>query len=295
MSPRIPPFAAIRAFESAARHCNLRLASEELFLSISAVSHQLKSLEQHLGVALFDRSKSSLQLTSAGKIYSRKLSNALDIIYSATAEVIAVRDANDVTINLYPSLAVMWLMPALADFYEMFPQIQVNVLTSIEPMSFRSGELDLALRYEPTQDIPDDIPVLFDESIYPVCTLEYAERLKIESSHKTYCNATLIHCQTSRDEWDVWFDAIGDPGTESLRILNVDNRALALRAAENGLGIAMGRTPYVTSLLEEGRLVRVDRRQVVTGYSYSLYCSDSSLRSSATQEFLQWLTNAAKK
>jgi DNA-binding transcriptional LysR family regulator len=294
MSPRIPPFAAIRAFESAARHCNLRLSSEELFLSISAVSHQIKSLEQHLSVALFDRSKNSLQLTPAGAIYSRKISKALDLIYSATAETVAVRDANDVTINLYPSLAVMWLMPALAHFYEMFPQIQVNVLTSIEPMSFRSGDLNLALRYEPTQDIPGEVPVLFDETIYPVCTPEYAERLNIESDHGAYRNATLIHCQTSHDEWDIWFDATGNPGTESLRILNVDNRALALRAAENGLGIAMGRTPYVTGLLEEGRLVRVDRKQIVTGYSYSLYCSDSSIKSPATQTFLQWLTNVGE-
>lgn len=289
MSRRLPPFAAIRAFETAARHCNLRLASEELFLSISAVSHQIKSLEQFLGVQLFSRARNALELTPAGQNYMAALAEALDMIASATARTEAIRNTTSISINLLPSLAVLWLMPRLSTFYEQFPHVDVNVLTSMDPLSFRSGLVEVAIRYEAISTVASGSTVLFEEKIYPVCSLPYARQAGLLQEDATFDNITVIHCKTSPHEWDDWFRSINSAGIKPFRVLNVDNRALALQAAQSGLGVAMGRTPFAQGLLADGRLCRLVDKLLPTGFAYTLCLSDSATRSPAVKAFSQWL------
>lgn len=289
MSRRLPPFAAVRAFEAAARHCNLRLAGEELFLSISAVSHQVKSLEQFLGVQLFNRTRNALELTPAGQIYMRSLAEALDMIASATAKAEAVRDTTSISINLFPSLAVLWLMPRLATFYALSPQVDINVLTSMEPLSFRSGLIEVAIRYEEIASLASGATILFEEKVYPVCSALYASQNRLLEKNATFDNVTVIHCQSSPNEWEDWFKSVNASGIKPFRVLNVDNRALALRAAESGLGVAMGRTPFAQNLLAEGRLSRLSAKPIATGFAYTLCLSDSAARSPAVKAFSNWL------
>lgn len=289
MSRRLPPFAAIRAFEAAARHCNLRLAGEELFLSISAVSHQVKSLEQFLGVQLFNRKRNTLELTPAGQSYMRSLAEALDMIASATAKAEAVRDTTSISINMFPSLAVLWLMPRLSTFYELSLHVDINVLTSIEPLSFRSGLMEMAIRYEEIAGLASGATILFEEMVYPVCSAKYAGLTGLLEKNATFDNVTVIHCQTSPNEWDDWFKSVNAAAIKPFRVLNVDNRALALQAAESGLGVAMGRTPFAQKLLAEGRLSRLNATPMATGFAYTLCLSDSAGRSPAVRAFSDWL------
>jgi LysR family glycine cleavage system transcriptional activator len=289
VSRRLPPFAAIRAFEAAARHCNLRLAGEELFLSISAVSHQVKSLEQFLGVQLFNRTHNALALTAAGQSYCTTLAQALDMIASATARTEATRNSTSISINLFPSLAVLWLMPRLAGFYALSPEVDVNVLTSFDPLAFRSGLIEVAIRYEETGAVSSAATVLFEEKIYPVCSRHYAEQAGLREKDAGFDNVTVIHCQTSPNEWEDWFKSVNASGLKPFRVLHVDNRALALQAAESGLGVAMGRTPFAQKLLAEGRLWRASDKLLPTGFAYTLHLSDSSARSPAIKAFASWL------
>ncbi|MEO8856559.1 MAG: LysR substrate-binding domain-containing protein [Burkholderiaceae bacterium] len=290
MSRRLPPFAAVRAFEAAARHCSLRLASEELHLSISAVSHQVKSLEQFLGVQLFKRTHNALELTPSGKTYMHALVQALDLLATATARVEAVRNTTDISINLFPSLAVLWLMPRLASFYALWPDVEVNVVTSLEPIGFRSGQVEMAIRYEEIDVAASSAMALFQEKIYPVCSPSYAKRAGLLANGNTgFDNVTVIQCQTSPNEWEDWFNSIHGAGIKPFRVLNVDNRALALQAAESGLGVAMGRTPFASNLLTEGRLCRLSDQRLPTGYAYTLHRSDSAIRSPAVKAFAEWL------
>ena len=289
MPRRLPPFAAIRAFEAAARHCNLRLAAEELFLSLSAVSHQVKSLEQFLGVQLFNRTRNTLELTAAGHSYMKVLAEALDMIASATARTEAVRNTTSISINLFPSLAVLWLMPRLATFYELCPHVDVNVLTSLDPLSFRSGLIEVAIRYEEIARAASGTPILFEEKIYPVCSPHYASHAGLMEKTATFDNVTVIQCQTSPNEWEDWFKSANATGIKPFRVLNVDNRALAVQAAESGLGVAMGRTPFAQKLLAQGKLCRLTEKPLATGFAYTLYLSDSAVRSPAIKAFSSWL------
>lgn len=290
MSRRLPPFAAIRAFEAAARHCSLRLASEELYLSISAVSHQVRSLEQFLGVPLFNRAHNALELTPAGHGYMQVLAEALDLIASATARTEAMRDTTSISINLFPSLAVLWLMPRLATFYASWPDVEVHVLTSLEPLSFRSGQMEVAIRYEEVASVASTAIVLFEEKIYPVCSRVYAEQAGLlQNGNAGFDNVTVIQCQTSPNEWEDWFKSVHGAGIKPFRVLNVDNRALALQAAESGLGVAMGRTPFAHNLLAQGRLSRLSDTRLPTGFLYTMHRSDSAARSPAVKAFSDWL------
>ena len=293
MPRRLPPFAAIRAFEAAARHGNLRAAADELFLSISAISHQVRSLEQFLGVQLFLRTHNALELTEVGREYMHTLAEALDMISAATARTEAVRNTTRISINLVPSLAVMWLMPRLASFYDKHPLVDVNIVTSLEPLGFRSGPIDLAIRYEPLNAMAREAVLLFRETLYPVCSRPYAEQNGLLEQRDSYDHVTLIHCQTSPGEWEDWLKVAGLSRVRPFRILNVDTRALSMQAAESGLGAAIGRTPFALKPLADGRLITLTDRPLPTGVGYTLHLSDSSGRNPAVRAFADWLAEQA--
>lgn len=295
MARRMPPFAALRAFEGAARLGNLRLSGEELSLSVSAVSHQIKSLEEFLGTALFHRDKNKLQLTAPGKDYLLELTRALDLIASATARIEQERHSNSVSINLFSSLAAMWLLPRLASFRKLEPDVDVRVITANEPIDFRSGLLDMAIRYGDKPPETGKTTLLFRDVAFPVCAPAYRDEFPRFDPSSDLSRQTIITTQSSPGEWTEWFSYIGFTGKPPEHTIEFDSRALALEAAMDGLGIAMGRTPYVDRALAAGRLVRFNKRTLSTGQSYFLAMTESAMRSKAARSFSNWLIVQAGK
>jgi LysR family glycine cleavage system transcriptional activator len=294
MARRIPPFAALRAFEGAARLGNLRLAGEEISLSVSAVSHQIKSLEEFIGIALFHRDKNKLRLTAPGKDYLIELTRALDHIAAATARIEQERHSKSVSVNLFPSLAALWLLPRLASFRKLEPDIDVRVITTIDPIDFRTGSLDMAIRYAKTPPEGAKAILLFKDAAFPVCSPSYRDEFLQFEPASDLARQTLITCQTSPEEWNQWFRFAGFTGKPPQHTIDVDSRALALEAAVDGLGVAMGRTPYVERALAAGRLVRFNKRVLSTGQSYFLAMTESAMRSKAARSFADWLAGEAR-
>ncbi|MBC8036153.1 MAG: LysR family transcriptional regulator [Rhizobiales bacterium] len=289
MARRMPPFAALRAFEGAARLGNLRLSGEELSLSVSAISHQIKSLEEFVGIALFHRDKNKLRLTAPGKDYLLELTRALDLIATATARIEQERHSNSVSINLFSSLAALWLLPRLASFRKLEPNVDVRVITTDDPIDFRTGLVDMAIRYAKQAPDAAKTALLFKESVFPVCSPSYrGEFLRFDPS-SDLSRQTLITCQSSPEEWAQWFRYIGFSGKPPRHTIDVDSRALALEAAMDGLGIAMGRTPFADRGMAAGRLVRFNKRMLSTGQSYFLAMTESAMRSKAARSFSDWL------
>jgi LysR family glycine cleavage system transcriptional activator len=294
MPRKIPPFAAIRSFEAVARHGNPRAASAELYRSTSSISHQLKSLEEYLGVQLFVRSASGLELTSVAQAYLKDLSEALDLIAAATARAKATRSTSSVSVNVFPSLAVLWLMPRLASFYRCAPAVNVNIVTSIQPVPFDSGRVDCAIRYEDTASLTSTSALMFHEKMYPVCSPKYAQDSGLLEAGADFHDVTVIRCHTTPTEWDEWFGFVELPSIKPFRVLDVDNRALALEAAASGLGVAMGRTPVTRKPIDERRLIAIPGDPLPTGRSYVLHVSPRAKRNPAVEKFTQWLLREAE-
>lgn len=297
MARKFPPFASLRAFEVAARHCSFKKAGEELTLTPSAISHQVKSLEDFFGLLLFYRHRSGLELTDAGKTYLRDLTKILDQLDVATSSVMTSQENTGLTINLFASLASTWLTSHLPSLRAAHPEINLRMITSMEPLDFKSSEIDFAIRYLRKSEAQDSIKsgyvadLLFDETIIPVCSSDYIKANGPLTHARDILHQSLIFCDTESEEWQQWCDAVGLAHEEPKQRVDVDNRALALKAAADGLGIAMGRTPVHDDYVSRGRLITPLPFELVTGYAYYLVYSERKEQMDSMRKFRKWLLN----
>ncbi len=290
MGRRLPPFAAIKAFEAAARYCNFQQAAEELHISPSAVSHQIKSLEDFVGIALFIRNNNRLTLTHDGKAYYKELQQSLDGIERATNAVMRPRGHGELTISLFPTLAELWLIPRLGAFHDDHPNVTIRLSSNTDKSNeFPPDGVDLSIRYIHEDDPDDEGDFLFPEIMIPVCSRAYLESHGPIESEEDLLERTLIYCNWERDEWPFWFGDVGKSTANAKSWLELDTRGHALKAASEGLGIAMGRRPFVDDALVSGRLVTPLMRPVSTGFRYFLTASRQSSDFAGVRRFREWL------
>jgi len=289
MNRRLPPFAALRAFEVAARHGNFTKAALELSVSPSAISHQVKQLEERLGVCLFYRENGTLELTEPSRVYFAEISQALDLLEIASARIELNLSSKSLTINLFPSLAASWLLRGLNTFHSANPAVEVRLITSLKPIDFTGSDIDLAIRYltEPPTGMP--YLFLFEEIVFPVCSPSLAAAIGARPMDDALAQETLIYCDTQPEEWPMWWAAQGQPAITPSRQIRVDNRLLALEAALDGLGIAMARTPYADRDLRAGRLVAPFAQQISTGWNYYLVWPERKAKIDSLVRFVAWV------
>lgn len=254
MRRRLPPFAALRAFEAAGRHNNFKKAAEDIDLSASAVSHQVRSLEEYLGVQLFNREGGKPKLTSAGAIYLESIQSILDKLEAATKNISERNSRQSLVVNLFHSLASCWLIPHLPMFQKEHPDVDIKLLSTYEPIEFTSGDVDLAIRYGEGNWSGLKSDLLFQDELSLVCSPEIAARLPPLERAAEIREFTQIRCSLDPSEWQDWFQRVDVEIPEFKNTLELDSRALALEAAAKGLGIAIGRIPYVIDDLDSGRL-----------------------------------------
>ena len=247
-------------FEVAARHESFALAAEELFLTPSAVSHQINLLEKELNIKLFLRLHRKVELTNEGKRVFLALQFSLDYL---NTEIKAIQNqalAGSLTIYARPSIAQCWLVPKLSSFTECYPFIQLSILTGNENVNFQRTGIDLAIYFDNQPSFQLDYQYLMDEHIIPVCSPEYAAKFNLMGNLDNLMHCTLLHdCQgwsngTGTDEWNSWaihFNAHIDSSVG----ISFDRSDLALIAAKNHLGITMGRKRLVEKEIERGELV----------------------------------------
>ena len=247
-------------FEVAARHESFALAAEELFLTPSAVSHQINLLEKELNIKLFLRLHRKVELTNEGKRVFLALQFSLDYL---NTEIKAIQNqalAGSLTIYARPSIAQCWLVPKLSSFTECYPFIQFSILTGNENVNFQRTGIDLAIYFDNQPSFQLDYQYLMDEHIIPVCSPEYAAKFNLMGNLDNLMHCTLLHdCQgwsngTGTDEWNSWaihFHAHIDSSVG----MSFDRSDLALIAAKNHLGITMGRKRLVEKEIARGELV----------------------------------------
>lgn len=251
----LPPLNGLRAFEAAARHLSFTRAADELHVTQTAISHQIRKLEEQLGVRLFIRVPGAVHLTPAAETYLAAVHAAFEDLRGATARLRGDGGRRVLRLSTTPSFATKWLVPRLAAFQEAHPEIAIEISTSMELVDFRRGEVDLAIRYGRGSWPGLRATWLLAEDIFPVCAPALRDGPAPLRMPADLARHRLIAVSTYRDEWQLWLTAAGLTPALAERALVFDMPILAIQAAIDGMGVALGHTPLVEADLAAGRLV----------------------------------------
>lgn len=286
----LPPLNALRAFEAAARHCNFTRAAQELHVTSAAVGQQVRQLEDWLGRTLFDRIGPRLVLTEAGLRYQRGLESAFRDLASATLQVRRGAASDLVRVTVLPSFAASWLQPRLPRFVRAHPGIELEIDSSAELHDLRDGRFDLALRLGLGRWPGMDATLVARERITPLCAPGLRTKYALRSP-RDLLSAPLLYDRPA-DLWARWFAAAGLQWHEPAGWMMSDS-ALVLRAAADGLGVAIGRAFLARDLIAEGRLVAPFPLRIPNDYSYWLVHPRGTKIGDSVQVFKQWLLEEA--
>ena len=267
MSRRLPSLNALRCFEIVAQHLSVKKAAISLRISESAVSRQVRILEQQLGVGLFNRTAKGLEITDAGRALATSTKNAFDQIAN-TVDTFKC-DQDTVQIKVLPTFALRWLYPRLQKFQAENPLIRVVVHTRWHDMNSGDGEAHLGIRYGLGDWPPAHAMELYPEWLVPVCAPGYLGTRKLEKA-EDFAGLTLLHPLPSRADWNVWSERWGGGRFDTNGGLDFDGLDMALRAAEAGFGIAVTDVVLANDIIESERLVIPIRKCVPSDVSYYL-------------------------
>jgi LysR family D-serine deaminase transcriptional activator len=285
----------LHTFEVAARHCSFSLAAKELSLTPSAISHRINNLEEELSVKLFLREHRKLTLTDEGKRIFQALTRTLDDLNQEIIEVRNKEISGPLTVYSRPSFAQYWLIPRIKYFIERYPSIDLRILTGNERVNFQGYGIDLAIYYD--DQIPKKLyyKELLSEFIIPVCTPAYSNKHNLPSSKNNILNATLLHDNqawdytSGKDEWEKWAEHNNIKNLSSVSSISFDRSDLAITAALNNTGIAMGRLNLVNDLILSGDLITpYPDTQLQCNQKYYAVTKNSHL-THKVRIFIEWL------
>jgi LysR family glycine cleavage system transcriptional activator len=289
MDRDLPPMAALRAFEAAARLLSFKQAAAQLHRTPSAISHQIRALEADLGASLFHREPGGLRLTDAGRSYLEGVRAALERLGEAGSRLRRDHGGGAVTISLFPSLAVRWLIPLLNDFRAQHPGIEIELVSSVRQADFDSGGIDAAIRFGagPWPGLQCD--ALMAEEQFPVCAPALAAGPPRLCKPADLAQTQLLHNGAHPGEWAAWLAAAGVAGVnaETGPVFDASNEVLA--AAANGMGVALGRTPLVAADRQAGRLMAPFDLRIRTPGRYWLVAPPATAEREHLQALRTWL------
>jgi len=279
------PLNALRAFEAAARHLSFVKASEELSVTPAAVSHQVKRLEEYLGLPLFRRLRRGLLLTESGQSLLSELREVFLGLDNAMERVIDSGSRGTITLSVAPTFAVMWLIPRLQKFYTLHPDIDVRISTGLGLVDFQRDDFDAAIRLGNGHWFGLEAVKLFDESVTPMCSprlLEGPDALKSPDDLRKH---VLLHNHSmdydpDAPTWETWLKAAGASGVNASRGTHFSLPDHGLQASIDGAGVVLGWRSLAAKDVAAGRVVEPFDLTLSLGSSfYLVYPEAHSLRS----------------
>lgn len=292
-----PPLIAARSFEAAARHKSFLKAAEELHVTPTAVSHQVKRLEQYMGQALFVRLNRAVELTEAGAA----LALTLQDIFTRLEEALDPQGhqaRSTILISVLHSLAAKWLAPRLPDFEARYPQWQVRLDVADTLTDFTSGQVDIALRYGPGKYPGLHARRWMNGRIFPVCSPALLDKIALDKPSDLRRH-TLIHNEIASSRgspptWADWLRAAGVDRIDAQRGPLFLNSYMALEAALAGHGVALVPAPMVERDLASGRLVKPLAMEMENPYAFWIVCPRQNLQDEKIKTLTAWLVQQAK-
>lgn len=300
--PRLPSLDLLRGFETSARLLSFTKAGEELHLTQSAVSRQMKELEDQLGVALFERRHRALALTDAGQQFYPAAAQVLAMMRAATDRLRATAGNKSLYVSTTAGFASLWLIPRLAGFARSHPDVDVRISAQVRLQDLERDGVDVAIRYCPPALAGEEaIRLSFGERVFPVCSprlLAGSKRpLREPSDLSRY---VLLHVDDPEGRWPwlhwkVWLEVAGIPDLRPAGNLRFSGYDQVIPAAIAGHGVALGRTPLVTEALDSGELVAPFEGVAQTERAYFAKVARSASTRPEVVDFIDWLKTEAQK
>lgn len=297
MKRRIPPLTAVVAFAAVARHKSFKNASDELCVSPSAVSHQIRALEEWLGAKIFERSTRKLELTDFGLRYITDVNPLLDELAKCSSrETQTLKKRKIVNVQTTDSVASRWLIPNLHDFQAFYPTIAVKIITHDYRDSLRESEVDVGILFVKNKRLAGTLNKavqLFAEEIFPVCSPELIKKKQLSKiAHLE--SFPLIHDDNVGVSWQEWILATDASQKQIIaakanRGCHYNHAHLALQCAELGGGITLASNALTTEAVKKGRLVAPFDKKIITGNGYYLVCSTSAKKTPECKSFADWI------
>lgn len=290
----LPPLPLLAAFEAAARHLSFTQAAAERFVTQSAMSRQIRALEEALGVPLFERRHRALVLTEDGQRLYAACSAALNSLRVAVRTVREPHQRQVLALTTTPGFASLWLIPRLTAFTRAHPGIDVRLDAGLSNRNLASEGFDLAIRYSPVGGGQGQ--QLFAESMLPVCSPRLVGELGLPLREPAdLARHTLLHLAMDGDsagmpaEWEPWLNAWGLSDLRPAARLSFSSYAEAIAAAVAGQGVALGRRPLVDALLASGQLITPFDAGIASARAYRLLIDPAARSRPAVKAFAEWL------
>ena len=294
MRRSMPPLNALKAFEAAARHLSISLAAEELRVTPAAISHQVRQLEDFIGLPVFERNGRGLALTDAGQAGLRDLRSGFASLEAAMDAIESLGETGVLNVSVAPSFAAKWLLPRLASFEARHPDIDVHVSASMKLTDFANDGVDIAIRYGAGgyQDLVFE--KLLTESLIPVCSPGFLARIQPLKTANDLAGIALLHDDSpdndpSCPDWEMWLRAAGATNVDASRGARFNQASLVIEAAILGRGIALTKSALAEGDLAAGRLVRHFATVLPVDFAYYFVAPKAKLNLPKVAFFRDWL------
>ena len=294
MPRRLPSMNALKVFEAAARHESFTRAADELCVTQGAVSHQVKALENELGLKLFSRYPQRLELTGAGRDYLIVVRDALDRIAEGTDRLLQRQNSGVLTVSTSPNFAAKWLVHRLSRFAEDCPEIDLRVSASTKHIDFAREDVDVAIRHSDGTPTGLAMTRLCAEELFPVCSPALLRGPHPLREPSDLAHHPLVHLD-SRQDWSKWLDVAGVDHIDLSRGPVLNKASMVIDAAVDGKWVALARTGLAAHDLINGRLVRPFALALPVSYAYWIVCPKATEQLPKIITFRNWLLAEAAK
>jgi DNA-binding transcriptional LysR family regulator len=295
---RLPQLGFIQGFEAAARNLSFTKAAEELFITQSAVSRQVKALEDHLGVTLFERRQRALALTESGHALYRVATDVLERLQAATDQLRASGRSHQLSLTTTTGFASLWLIPRLQRFTSLHPDVDVRISATTAVINLERSLVDLAIRYCRPEDVPERAIRLFGEEVVVVCSRsllrDRSHPLKRPLDLKHHVLLHFDYAGAQFLDWGTWLTSLGIGDLRPAGALHFSQYEQMIQAAISGQGVALGRQPLVNDLIQSGALAAPFRKALVGSRAYFIIESEHSAAKPHVRQFAAWLMEEAK-
>lgn len=283
---------ALKAFDAAARCKGFTAAAQEISVSPAAISRHVGNLEDYLGVNLFERHHNEIELTRAGEQYFARIRSALDVIEDASRQMTRQPNSRQVSITALPTIAMMWLIPKLPRFQALHPRVEVQISTNVAQIDEIDMELDgvdVALHFSISDISSDYCHLLFETELQAICSPELVSASPGLREPRDILSHVMLHTMNGLTQWHQWLQAAGLDPSAATRQMKFGNSSLAMKAAIDGLGLALSESAFIKDEVAVGRLVSPFEMRLRTGNKYFMTINPARARSPGVQAFHEWV------